>query len=244
MSYRLPRRLILAFGGALLATLALFAVLARPPALPGYDAARAAYRPSESWLYDRRGRLLDSERVDFAVRRLGWTPLAGIAPPLREAVIAAEDRRFWGHGGVDWLALAAALRARLSGGRPRGASTITMQLAGFLAPDLARPGARGWRDKLRQMRAAWAIEATWTKPQILEAYLNLAGFRGEAQGVAAAAQTAFAKPPAALSADEALLLVALLPDPRSPPAALAARACRLRGGGACDDLAGLAHGML
>ncbi|TVV76353.1 penicillin-binding protein 1C [Sphingomonas solaris] len=244
MPSRLARHLLVAFALLGLGGLAWLWIATRPPAVPGFAAARAAWRPSEAWLYDRDGRLLDSERVDFSVRRLGWTPLAATAPTLRKAVVLAEDHRFYAHDGVDWLATASALRTRVAGGRSRGASTITMQLAGFLGGDLARPGARGWRDKLRQMRAAWAIEAGWTKPQILEAYLNLAGFRGEAQGVAAAAQTAFAKPPAALSRNEALLLVALLPDPRADAATVARRACRLRGAGACDDLVAGAEGML
>src|SRR3546814_3708220 len=89
--------------------------------------------------------------------------------------------------GVDWLAIIGAVRDRIAGRRGRGASTLTMQLAGFLSPDLAAPGARGWLDKLRQMRAAREIEAHWSKDEILEAYLNLAGFRGEAQGIGAAA---------------------------------------------------------
>ena len=74
--------------------------------------------------------------------------------------LAAEDRRFWSHGGVDWLAVASAVRARLTragaGDRSRGASTLAMQLAAFLDPSLAQPGQRDWRAKLRQMRAGQA----------------------------------------------------------------------------------------
>lgn len=191
--------------------------LTRPPPLPGFAQVRAAWRPSEAWLYDRHGALLDSARVDFAVRRLAWTPLDRIAPVARDTIIASEDRRFAAHRGVDWLALAAALRDRLtgrtSGRHARGASTLSMQLAGFLAADLARPGARGWLEKARQIRAARAIEAQWSKDQILEAYLNLAGFRGEAQGIGAAALGLFGKTPDALGRDDALLLAALLPQP-------------------------------
>jgi penicillin-binding protein 1C len=208
------------------AALALW-LLTLPPALPSYAETRAAWRPSEAWLYDRHGRLIDSARVDFAARRLSWTPLAQVALVLRDTVIAAEDRRFAAHHGVDWLAIVGAARDRIEGDRPRGASTLSMQLAAYLAPDLARPGARGWRDKLRQMRAALALERRWRKDQILEAYLNLAGFRGEARGIAAASATLFGKPPARLSADEALLLTALLPAPQAEPGEIARRACRL-----------------
>ena len=83
-----------------------------PPPLPSYAAVRAAWRPSEAWLYDRHGVLIDSARVDFAARRLAWTPLDRISPAVRDTVVAAEDRRFWRHGGVDWLAVGGAARDR------------------------------------------------------------------------------------------------------------------------------------
>ncbi|MFS0774012.1 penicillin-binding protein 1C [Sphingomonas sp. 1P08PE] len=215
-----------------------------PPALPDYAQARSRYRPSEAWLYDRHGVLIDSARVDFATRRLAWVPLDRIAPVVPRTVVAAEDHRFATHGGVDWLAIAGSLRRRLAGQPVRGASTITMQVAGFLSPELARPGARGWRDKLRQLRAARALEARWSKDQILEAYLNLAPFRGEAQGIGAAAMAYFGKAPAALTADDAVLLAALLPDPQASAARLAARACRLAGAVTCDGFEAQAASML
>ena len=167
--------------------------------------------PSEAWLKDRDGRLLQTVRIDFAVRRLDWVPLARIAPSVREAVVASEDKRFASHGGVDWRGLGGSAWAALHGRPARGASTITMQLAGFLAPGLGGPGGRGLRDKVRQLRAARAIEARWSKDQILEAYLNLATFRGETQGIGAASRALFGKAPDALGEDDALLLAALLP---------------------------------
>ena len=201
--------------------------ITRPPPLPSYGQVRAAWKPSESWLYDRHGRLIDSERVDFAARRLAWTPLDQIPSPAQATLIAAEDRRFRAHGGVDWISLAGSLRDRLSGKRARGASTLSMQLAAYLSPGLARPGLRSTVDKLRQMRAAWSLEGRWTKDQVLEAYLNLAGFRGEAQGIGAAAFGLFGKTPAALTRDDALLLAALLPDPGATADRVARRACVL-----------------
>jgi penicillin-binding protein 1C len=198
-----------------------------PEPIPDYDRVVAEWRPSESWLYDRNGRLIDSERVDFHARRLGWVPLERISPILIDTVISAEDRRFRFHNGIDWLALGNALRMRLLGGQGRGASTISMQVAAFLSPDLAQPGARGWRDKIRQMRAASALESRWTKDQILAAYLNLAPFRGEAQGIGAATLTLLGKGTDQLSRQDALLLVAVLPDPGASSARVAARACRI-----------------
>jgi penicillin-binding protein 1C len=217
--------------------------LTRPPPLPSYAAVRAGWAPSEAWLYDRHGRLIDSSRVNFAARRLAWVPLAAVAAPVRATLIQAEDRRFADHHGIDWWALAGAARDRLSGRRPRGASTLSMQLAAFLSPELAAPGARGVRDKLRQMRAARALEAAWSKDEILEAYLNLAGFRGEVQGIGAAALSLFGKTPAALSRDDAALLIALLPDPRADAPRVARRACALAGGD-CTRFAGAAASML
>ncbi|WP_301073809.1 penicillin-binding protein 1C [Sphingomonas sp.] len=215
-----------------------------PAPLPDFAAARAAYRPSEAWLYDRNGVLVDSARVDFAARRLAWTPLERIAPVVPQTIIAAEDRRFEEHGGVDWLALAGSLWGRVKGQRARGASTLSMQVAGFLSPELAAPGARGWRDKWRQLRAARQLEARWSKPQVLEAYLNLAPFRGEAQGIGAASLGLFGKTPAALSRDDAVLLAALLPDPQGSAARLAARACRLAQARDCSVYQAQAASML
>ena len=215
-----------------------------PPPLPGYASVKARWHPSEAWLYDRDGVLIDSARVDFAARRLGWTPLDQVSPVTRETIVGVEDKRFFGHGGVDWLALAGVARDKARGERARGASTLSMQVAGFLAPDLAAPGKRHFWDKLRQMRAAWTLESGWSKDQILEAYLNLAGYRGEAQGIGAAALGLFGKTPDALARDDAVLLAALLPDPQADPAAVARRACAVSHEADCTRFAGEAASML
>ena len=229
---------------AVVALLAIPSLLTAPPLLPPYVQVRAGWAPSESWLFDRHGTLIDSARVDFARRRLAWTPLTQVSPVTRATLIAAEDHRFADHGGIDWLALGSSLSARLTGRPSRGASTISMQVAAYLSPDVARPGARGWRDKLRQLRAARALEAGWSKDQILEAYLNLAGFRGEAQGIGAAALGLFGKTPASLSRDDALVLAALLPDPQANPARVATRACRLSHESNCGRFPALAASAL
>ncbi len=216
----------------------------QPPPLPGYAQVRRQWQPSEAWLYDRNGTLIDSARVNFAARRLAWTPIGKVSPATRDTLLQAEDKRFYSHGGVDFLALGSAFRDRLRGERGRGASTVTMQVAGFLSVDLAAPGARGWREKLRQMRAAWALERGWNKDQIFEAYLNLAGFRGEAQGIGAAALGLFAKTPDALSRDDSLLLAALLPDPQARPDQVSRRACILAKISDCTRFDGAAFSML
>ena len=208
----------------------------RPPSMPAFAEVRAAWQPSEAWLFDRNGIVLDSERVDFQARRSAWVPLNKISSALPAAVIAAEDRRFRSHDGVDWIAVAAAARARLTGDRSRGASTITMQLAAFLAPELAQPGQRGWVQKLRQMRAALALGDDWTQDQVIEAYLNLVPLRGETQGIGAGATALFGKSPAQMGAIDARLFAALLPNPAAGPDALTRRACRSASAAQCDSL--------
>ncbi len=244
MASRFTPRRALALVGVVAVTGGALDYATRPPPLPDYATVRAQWRPSEAWLYDRHGTLIDSARVDFAARRLAWTPLSAIAPDARAAIVRAEDHRFFDHGGVDWVALAGATRARIERQRARGASTLSMQVAGFLSPTLARPGARGWIDKVRQIRAGRALEARWSKEQILEAYLNLAGYRGEAQGIGAAALGLFGKTPASLTRDDALLLAALLPDPRADAATIARRACALSGGTDCARFAPQVAAML
>lgn len=223
-----------AFAALILLTIA--HLFTKPPAMPDYAAVRAEWRASEAWLYDREGRLLDSERVDFQRRRLAWVPLADIAPAVREAVVQGEDRRFWSHGGVDWIAVASAVRARWSSHRSRGASTLAMQLAAFLSPDLAQPGQRGWRVKIRQMRAGQALAAQWTHEQMLETYFNLVPLRGEARGIGAGAQSLFGKRPAEMSRTDAALFAGLLPNPSASAEALGRRACRIAGAADCTAI--------
>ncbi len=211
-------------------------LLTRPPAMPDYASVRADWKPSEAWLYDRDGRLLDSERVNFERRRLAWVALKDISPEVRNTVVAAEDHRFWSHGGVDWLAMASAARSRWTGGRSRGASTLPMQLAAFLAPELAQPGQRGWLAKLRQMRAAQALADDWTHEQMLEAYFNLLPLRGEAQGIGAGAQSLFGKTPAEMGRTDAALFAGLLPNPAAGAEALGKRACRIAKAADCGAI--------
>src|SRR3546814_4079239 len=90
-------------------------------------------------------------------------PYTTLFRAVRDAVVQSEDRRFWSHGGVDWLAVASAIRARLTmggtGDRSRGASTLAMQLAAFLDPSLAQPGKRDWRTKIRSEEHTSELQA-------------------------------------------------------------------------------------
>ncbi|MFN8771559.1 MAG: penicillin-binding protein 1C [bacterium] len=207
--------------------------------VPSFEQVRADTLPSDRWLLDRHGAPLQVQRVDEHMRRLGWTPLDQVSPALKRAVIATEDRRFAHHPGVDLLAIGAIVKSALQ--RPtadaaapdrrhgiRGASTITMQLAGLLDPALAPvQGRRSIPQKLRQAALALALGLHWQRDQVFEAYLNRVSFRGELQGVEAAAQGLFGKSPSALDEAESWLLAALIARPNALPALVAARACRL-----------------
>jgi penicillin-binding protein 1C len=198
-------------------------------AVPTPQEVKAAWRSSDTTLLDRHGETLATVRVDMAGRRLGWVALDDISPTLGRAVLQAEDQRFMEHGGIDFQAIGKAAWDNLFGQqRTRGASTITMQLAGLLDPKLApRSKGRTWARKWDQALAARELEAGWNKRQILEAYLNLASYRGELQGVGAAARNLFGKAPSGLDAGEAAILASLLRAPAAPPRTVARRACAL-----------------
>lgn len=209
--------------------------------LPRFDALRLDYRASDIRVLDSQGRLLQRMRADFEGRRGDWLGLDDVSPALIGAVIASEDRRFYAHNGVDLQAVAAAGWNRFVGSAQRGASTLTMQLAGLLDARHRRPaGGRGLIAKLNQALYAQALERRWSKQQILEAYLNLAPFRGELVGVDALSQVLFQKHASGLDAQEAALAAAMLRGPNVSAELLAKRACVLlvetRGEADCRDL--------
>jgi penicillin-binding protein 1C len=198
---------------------------------------RANWHSSEARLLDRNGALLQEIRIDPSIRRTDWTRLEDISPALIAAVLHAEDQRFFEHAGVDWLAAGKAALTNWMKERPRGASTVSMQLAGLLDTQFqARGKRRDVGEKWRQMEAAKSLEKTWRKPEILEAYLNLAPFRGELTGIDAAARGLFDKRPAGLSDSEALILAALIRSPNAKPQDVARRACTLAGETDCAAL--------
>ena len=226
MNVRLRRHVLLAAAIAAAALcVALALAISWPVQVPGFAAVRAGYVPSDAWLLDRHGGVIDSRRIRFDVRRLAWVPLEEVSPALVAATIDGEDRHFWQHHGIDWPSLLGAVRDEGWQHRRRGASTITMQLASLLTPRRRSASLGGVWDKLAQMRTARALEAHWTKREILEAYLNLLGYRGELQGVGAAAARLAGKTPAGLSLAESLVLAALLPQPDASLERVAARAC-------------------
>jgi penicillin-binding protein 1C len=203
-------------------------------ALPSFAQVKASYRASDTVLLDRHGQPLQTVRTDTSSLRGPWTTLPQVSPALREALLLSEDKRFYQHAGVDWRAVGAAAWGNVWNTRTRGASTVTMQLVGLLDDDLAMPqgkaGAqpsRSFTTKISQASTAWRLERHWRKDQILEAYLNLVGFRGEVVGISALSQRLFRKYPSGLNAEESAIAAVLVRGPNASPARVAERACAL-----------------
>lgn len=195
-------------------------------ALPSYEEVRVAHRSSDTLILDRHGEVVQRVRTDATVRRGDWIALADMSPALRTAMVLSEDRRFWEHSGVDWRAATAAAWGNLWNQRTRGASTITMQLAGLLDEDWKRgAGGRSVTQKMGQAVAAQVLDRRWRKDQVLEAYLNLVPFRGEIVGIDALSRTLFGKAPHGLDDTEGAIAAALVRAPNAKPAQLASRAC-------------------
>lgn len=208
---------------------------------PDYAAVVAAWRPSDVRLLASNGAIIQRVRTDFSARRGDWVPLAEISVALQRMVVRSEDQRFYDHAGVDWLASAAAAWGALWGDGRRGASTLSMQLAAMLDPGLQRgPAGRGIPQKWDQMQAARQLETRWSKPQILEAYLNLAAYRGELVGVDALARVMFQKQASGLTLRESALAAVLLRGPNASVPMLTQRSCALlQALGHPDDCQGL-----
>jgi len=214
----------------LFSLIALFSFSSLANALPTYQEVRQSYVKSDSVLLDRHGEIIHELRTDKERRRLDWTPLKNISPVFMEAVIQAEDKRFYEHGGVDYRSAGAALIQGLTSESLRGASTITMQLASLLDKETQpKTGKRSIWQKERQILNAWEIEKKWSKAEIFEAYLNLITFRGELQGVAAASRGLFGKDLHGLDRSESLILASLIRSPNASSAEIFKRALALNG---------------
>lgn len=138
-----------------------------------------------------------------------WVDYDAVSPEMRLAVVAAEDQKFPLHRGFDLDSIRQAIEDKLDGGRLRGASTISQQVAKNLflwhGRSLWRKGAEAYFTLL--------IELLWPKRRILEVYLNIAETGPTLFGVAAASQRYFHADPADLTPSEAALIAAALPNP-------------------------------
>lgn len=136
-----------------------------------------------------------------------WVPIEDIAPVMARAAVAAEDARFCQHWGID----VQAVRAVLDEGSQRGGSTISQQVV----KNVFLWQGRSWLRKALETLITPAVEAVWSKRRILEVYLNVAEMGEGIFGVKAAARKFFDVAPDQLSAEQASLLAAVLPAPKS-----------------------------
>ena len=137
-------------------------------------------------------------------------PLSRISPYLIQAVLIAEDDKFFEHEGFDWASMRQALEANIARKHVlRGGSTITQQLAKnlFLNP------SQSLTRKLREAAIAVKLERELSKKRILELYLNLIEWGGGIYGAEAAARSWFSCPAAGLTLSQAIRLASILPNP-------------------------------
>ncbi|MBI5937955.1 MAG: penicillin-binding protein 1A [Betaproteobacteria bacterium] len=198
-----------AFGLALgLAALLLLAVAIIYPSLPSLEAL-TDYRPKMPLrIYSEEGVLIG----EFGEERRAVVHIDKVPAVLRQAVLAAEDERFYSHGGIDTLGILRAAVANLVSGEVReGASTITMQVARnfFLSSE------RSFRRKINEALLAIKIEHQLSKDEILELYLNHIYLGQRAYGFAAASRIYFGKPLDKITVAEAAMLAGL---PKAPSA--------------------------
>ncbi len=214
LSPKARRILIWVAGGAALAALAAFialliAVYTAKASLPSYEELKSSPNGQMIRVHAADGTVIVSLGPSYGE----WIEYSKIPEPMRDAMVAIEDRRFRSHWGVDPVALARitkfAIENRGTGRRLQGASTITQQVARtiFLSNkyDVGR--------KFREMILALALERKFTKDQILELYLNKVYFGGGAYGIDAASRTFFGHPATNLTLSEAAVIAGLVKAP-------------------------------
>ncbi|WP_322062013.1 penicillin-binding protein 1A [Paraburkholderia sp. J63] len=188
------RRGLLITIGALPAALVLY-VLVLIPFTPSIGDIRKARVDQPAQILSADGKLL----AEFKPSNREWVPLSQISPHMVDALISTEDHRFYEHHGIDFKRTAGAALHTFSGDR-QGGSTITQQLARNLYPDEIGRAPTLTR-KIKEAITAFKIEAVYSKPQILETYLNTVPFLYNAFGIEMAARTYFG-----VSADQLTVL--------------------------------------
>lgn len=170
--------------------------------------------PFSSFMAIRQVEAIAARDWDFRIAH-DWRDRDAIARCLPVAVIAAEDQNFPRHNGFDMAAIEQARKNNARGGRIRGGSTISQQLAKNLflwsGGGYLRKGIEAWYTLL--------IEAMWPKARILEMYMNLAEFGDGVYGAQAAARSFFGRDASALTTRQCARLAAVLPNPKRYSAA-------------------------
>lgn len=167
--------------------------------VPPPGSALMVERKVQSWI---DGTPIDLQRT--------WRPWAELPDDLKIAVIAGEDQKFADHWGFDIAAIRAAIEHNQEGGNVRGASTLSQQVA----KNLFLWSGRSWLRKGIEVWFTGLIELFWPKQRILEVYLNSAEWGVGIFGAQAAAKHHFGIGAPYLSAHQASLLAAVLPNPR------------------------------
>ena len=160
---------------------------------------------------EQPARVLSADGKELAVFKRAnreWVKLDDVSPQVVAALIATEDHRFFTHHGIDWRRTAAAALSTASGDR-QGGSTITQQLARNLYPE-AIGRAPTLTRKLKEAITALKIEAVYSKPEILETYLNTVPFLYNAFGIEMAARTYFDSSADALDVLQSATLIGML----------------------------------
>ena len=165
--------------------------------------------PASAFILEERINNLFDDKKHAGVA-YDWVSWSKISPYAGLAVMAAEDQKFPDHMGFDIEAIEKAQKHNENHRRKRGASTISQQVAKNL---FLWPG-RSWARKGAEAYFTLLIETLWSKQRILEVYINIAEFGPDTFGVEAAAQTFWHKPASKLTAHEASLLAAVLPNPK------------------------------
>jgi penicillin-binding protein 1A len=177
--------------------------------LPAFDPDQLS-GANTTLLYDDKGQVFS--RLHAGENRTEIS-LDKVPVDLTEAFIATEDREFYNHHGVNFKGIARALVRNFQSGdmTGQGASTITQQLArsSFLSSD------KNWERKIKEMFIAFKLEATYSKEEIMELYLNKIYFGAGAYGVQAAANTYFGKDVTNLTLPESALLAGLVQSPNN-----------------------------
>lgn len=185
-----------------------FAAVIVYPTLPSLEVL-TDYQPKIPLrVYSAEGTLLG----EFGEERRAFVAIKDVPKPMVDAILSAEDERFYHHRGVDYVGVArAALSNFMSGGVRQGASTITMQVARnfFLSKE------RTLTRKFNEMLLAFKIEASLSKDEILQLYINQIYLGQRAYGFAAASQIYFGKPLEKLTLAEYAMLAGL---PKAPSA--------------------------
>ncbi|WP_339514035.1 monofunctional biosynthetic peptidoglycan transglycosylase [Pseudomonas sp. RL_15y_Pfl2_60] len=167
--------------------------------VPPPGSALMVERKVQSWM---DGTPIDLQRT--------WRPWAALPDDLKVAVIAGEDQKFADHWGFDIAAIRAAIEHNQEGGNVRGASTLSQQVA----KNLFLWSGRSWLRKGIEVWFTGLIELFWPKQRILEVYLNSVEWGVGVFGAQAAAEHHFGVGAPYLSAHQASLLAAVLPNPR------------------------------